>query len=303
MLINDYKQCLKNINKDDYVKIFREYDISELLKSLDKITKNRIHPYKLDALLDKFRQIRMKFNGNTMEEIRKIVLLKCAITNWNDIISNKYPISIQEQYRHNFERFLKICRHRKGWADYLEDVYWKDLAMARQQIFPAGAQIIEAYSGVSWKQGLSLKISQSIHFLSFLCKSGGKEGYYQIHTHTPELSKFNERGWSDCYIRIAEMLKKNKKIKGMFGASWFYDPQLEEISPRLTYLQKVPLRNGAKSFHIGEDKSGNAIAKSKTRMKLYNEGKYLPQTYLLIWLRKDLIDWVDRNDRKHTSTS
>ncbi len=298
MLIDDYKQCLNDINKKKYIQIITEYNISELLISLDKKNANQIYPYTLDDLSNTFHQIRTKFNEDTMEVIRKIVLLKCAIANWNDIFSNKYTKSIQEQYKQTFERFLKICNHGQGWGQNIDDVYWKDLAMARQQIFPAGAGIVEAYSGIGWRQGLSLNISQSIQFLSLISKANGKKGYYQIHTHTPELSKFNEQGWIECYIRIAGMLKKNKKIKGIFRSSWFFDPKLEKISHRLMYLQKIPLTNGAKIFHVEKDNSGNALIKSKTRMKLYSEGKYIPQIYLLIWLRNDLIDWADRNNKK-----
>ena len=87
-------------------------------------------------------------------------------------------------------------------------------------------------------------------------------------------------------------LEKYKPIKGVFRASWFCDPELENISPRLMYLQKTPVENGANFFYIGEDRTGNAFAKSKTRLKLYNEGKYKPKAYLLVWPRKELIKWA-----------
>ena len=80
----------------------------------------------------------------------------------------------------------------------------------------------------------------------------------------------------------------------MFGAGWVFDPQLECISPRLMYLRNMPLHNGAKIYHVGEDRTGNAIAKSKTRLNLYNEGKYVPQAYILIWPRKELIAWANQ---------
>jgi len=128
---------------------------------------------------------------------------------------------------------------------------------------------------------------------------GRKLGYYQIHTHNRELNEFNEQGWNDCYIRIAEMLEKHEEVKGLFGASRFYDPQLENISPRLMYLQKIPLQNGAVCFSAGEDCTGNALAKSKTRIKLYQEGKYIFMSYLLVWPRKELIKWAKTYNGKN----
>jgi hypothetical protein len=91
---------------------------------------------------------------------------------------------------------------------------------------------------------------------------------------------------------VAEMLERHEEIKGMFGASWFYDPQLENISPRLMYLQKIPLAGGAQMFYMGADRTGNALAKSKTRLKLYEEGRYRPQEYMLVWPRKELMAWA-----------
>jgi hypothetical protein len=292
MLLNDFKKCLEEVNKQCSL-YYEKYNISDLLTVLDKEPTDRIRPYKIDTLEEKFNQILDKHGTKAFNEVRKVVLLASVIKYWEDIHSDQYPQSIKEQYERNLKRFLDTCHREMGWADYDEDVYWKDLSMARQQIFPAGAQIVEAFSGIGWRQGLSINLLQSLKYVSLILSLGGRIGYYQIHTHIPELSEFNEKGWNNCYGRIAEMLERNEEIKGMCGGSWFYDPQLEFISPRLMYLQRIPLNNGASLFHVGEDKTGNAIAKSKTRLNLYNKGKYKPQSYLLIWPRRELIEWAN----------
>lgn len=291
MKSDDFKQCLASL-KDKYHDLYIEYKISESLMSLNKVPSNRIHSYRLDSLADKFDQILEKYNKKTRDELRKIVLLECVMTSWNDIFSDKYPESIQIQFVRNLGRFMAICNREQGWGEYTDDVYWKDLGIARQQLFPAGPIVVEAYSGFGFKQGLSRHLFQSISFLKLLLISGGRRGYYQIHTHTQLLSEFNEKGWVNAYTGIAEMLIKYRNIKGVFGAAWFRDPQVAKISPRLTYLHKTPSENGAKLFYAGDDFSGNAFAKSKTRLKLYNEGKYVPKSYLMIWPRKELIAWA-----------
>lgn len=297
MKLNDFKRCLDDL-KAQNDNVYKEYGFSNLLTSLDKQPKDRIHSYKIESLSNKYKTVFEKHGQGTFESLRKIVLLESVITSWENIFSDKYPQSIQEQYKITLNRFFQFSSTEEGWGKYNEDVYWKDLSIARQQMFPAGAQIVEAYSGFGLKQGLSLNMLQSVRFLTLIAKSGGREGYYQIHTHMPELSEFNEAGWNSCYVRLAEMLEKNARIKGMVGGSWFYDPQLEHVSPRLMYLQKVPINGGAKLFHIGKDTTGNPFAKSKTRRKLYDEGKYIPQSYLLVWPRKELMDWADRFKRK-----
>lgn len=255
---------------------------------------NIIQSYKLEALSLIFNQISESFGVEKIEECRKAFIVECLLENWEEIFSQKYPDCVQQQFMKTSKRILAMCQSsEKGWGEYNEDVYWKDLAIARQQMFPAGAQVVEAYSGFGLQQGLKGSILQYIRFIRMVIHNKGKTGYYQIHTHTPELGEFNEIGWYDCYIRIAEMLKINKKIKGIFGSSWFYDPFLAEISPRLMYLQRVPLDNGAERFYIGIDRTGNAFTKSKTRFQLYNEGKYIPKSYLIVWSRGQILKWAN----------
>jgi hypothetical protein len=83
----------------------------------------------------------------------------------------------------------------------------------------------------------------------------------------------------------------------MFGASWFYDPALDEISPRLGYLRKTPIAGGA--FFIQgdatEEDKRNALSTSSTRQKLYDEGKYIPRSHMLIWGKNDQINWANKH--------
>lgn len=272
--------------------ILMSYDFSNVFFSLKNERFDEIKPYKIELLVNKFKQISERESPDKLETIRKIVILECLISSWDELYSEKYPLSIQQQFMKNAERFLNMSQNANGWGHFNDDVYWKDLAIARQQIFPAGAGIVEVYSGIGLRAGLSLNVLKTFSFLKFLFSSGGDKPYYQIHTHTPLLSDFNEQGWCECYLRIAEMLIKNKNIKGVVRGSWFCDPALESISPWLTYLQKMPVENGASLFFLRKDQTGNAFSKSKKRLKLYNDGKYQPKTYLLTWPRNELIKWA-----------
>lgn len=293
MKIEDFKRLLGSLKKP-YQKIYNDYKFLDILSQLDLKTINRIHPYNLDVINSRFKLISQMYDNTTFESIRKIVLLEALIKSWNDIFSDKYPKSIQEEYQKNFNRFFELSTQEEGWGNYKDDVYWKDLSIARQQMFPLSSGVVEAFSGFGFKQGLNRDLFQNINFIKLILTSGGRKGYYQIHTHTPLLSNFNEKGWFESYIQIAEMLSIHEKIKGVFRGSWFCDPAIKRISPHLKYIQEIPVKNGAKLFHVGEDLSGNAFSKSRTRKTLYNEGKYTPQLYLLIWPRRKLISWADQ---------
>jgi hypothetical protein len=145
-----------------------------------------------------------------------------------------------------------------------------------------------------WLFNRPYRALQSIWFLLF--KMNGSKPTYEIHTHSANLNDFNPAGWNRCYVRIGQLLKLNPEIKGMQGSSWFYDPALAQISPRLAYLREVPCENGAHVFFVrNEGKGSNALAKSKSRGDLYDQGKYTPKAYLLVWPRQKLIDYSDQN--------
>lgn len=295
----DFLNRLEAENKD----ILSNHNLSKLLVSMKQERFDKIQPYKLDSLTSIFDKILISKNGKEVEKCRKIVILECLLSSWSDILSEKYPQSVQDRFKKNIQRILNVCQSEEGWSRQSEDVYWKDLAVARQQMFPAGARVVEIYSGFGLRQGFSINPLQSLKFLKLLADSGGRAGYYQSHTYTPALDEFNEKGWIDCCVSVAEMLEKYVEIKGLFCSSWLYDPQLERISPRLMYLQTLVLSNGGRSFYVGEDRTGNALVKSPTRNKLYREGKYKPRSYMLVWPRKELIRWgknfkIDENQKR-----
>lgn len=298
MLKENYTECLSRLTKQldrEVVNTQNSVDIETIIASLDVGYGEHIDSYLPEFLDGQLKQM----DSNLKALTQKVVILQCALNNWSAIFEGGYADSIVAQYHKTFNRFLATCETQEGWSKELDDYYYKDLSMAQRIMFPAGAQVTETSAGFGIKQGLQGGLFDSMRFLWLTAIQGGCKGYYQIHTHTPELSEFNPQGWNDCYLRIAEMLELNPQVKGIFGGSWFYDPQLKTVSPRLMYLQSVPLENGARSFYTHDDTSGNAIYSSKTRRKLHDEGKYTPQCYLLIWPREAMIRWAREYKNSH----
>ena len=83
----------------------------------------------------------------------------------------------------------------------------------------------------------------------------------------------------------------------MFGGSWFYDPVVSQISPRLAYLSDVPKQGGAKFFLAAKsgDFAHDAISTSPSRRKLFDEGRYKPASYMMIWSKNAQIYWARQN--------
>ncbi|MDA0933181.1 MAG: hypothetical protein O3C51_06955 [Planctomycetota bacterium] len=176
-----------------------------------------------------------------------------------------------------------------------QDVFVKDLAIAAQRLFPAGAQSFHR-SGVP-RSALVEALSPSgmVRGLRFFARVGGFKPWFAIHTHTPDLAEFHEDGWRAMYRRIAATLRRHQDVLGVFGSSWFFDPRVADFSPRLAYLRSIPVEHGALSLRLRRDATSVelATAKSATRRRLVAEGQYRPNSYLLAWHRDDLIRWSD----------
>ncbi|QYU70256.1 hypothetical protein J4558_09120 [Leptolyngbya sp. 15MV] len=79
----------------------------------------------------------------------------------------------------------------------------------------------------------------------------------------------------------------------MIATSWFYDPVVSEISPRLAYLRRVPMENGAVAVSHGTTQFDidSATATSPTRRAMYEDGTYLPQCWSILWPRAAMLAW------------
>ena len=111
-----------------------------------------------------------------------------------------------------------------------------------------------------------------------MLRLGGRGPLFRMHLDSRHVEELNLLGRNQCFARIAELLEAMPGVRGLVGTSWFYDPQLERISPHLHYLRKVPMDGGAflRIDGPGEIHTQRATARSETRRRLYEEGKYSP---------------------------
>lgn len=204
-------------------------------------------------------------------------------------ILTQYPVSVDYMIRSIVEESDE--RYGNRTESYLD----RDLRMAEGLTVPAGAQVIDLRAWLSRSfyryQGPTTNLQRAAFVFLRL---GGLGPLLRIHTDTRNLLDFNAAGWNACYARIADLMHVMPEVKGMVGTSWFYDPQLSDISPNLRYLRAVPTESGAflRIDGPGEIHTQRAITRSQTRKKLYEEGRYLPICATLVWRRKRLLAWA-----------
>jgi hypothetical protein len=175
--------------------------------------------------------------------------------------------------------------------DYSSDDFSKDMALASGRVWHGGAQFVEPRMGVSRRALLQGGVPTFLNGLLTLARLRGHYPLYEIHTAAQCLRYFSPEGWTACYKQIARAFQNDPEAKGVFGTAWFFDPLLRSISPNLRYLYEFPLAHGATFLKVGnsEGSTASALMKSNTRRRLYEEGKYRPQQYLMLWSRDRLL--------------
>jgi hypothetical protein len=238
--------------------------------------------------------------------LKRALVAKLALKLPGIVKRMNLPPSILELYPDAFGRladFLQNIGHDP--YDSTSDFFCKDIRFVLGLSVPCCAQIVDMHSMFYFRTlVLSCLRSKDVSAIKRYFLIEGYRAWFQIHTESRYLDEFNEHGWDRCYLRVAELLKRKKDITGMVGTSWFYDPQLLKISPRLAYLQSCPQERGAFFLRHGSEQSDIAMAikTSETRRRLYQEGKYIPVCYSMLWPRKELIAWAEQMQQSISST-
>lgn len=223
------------------------------------------------------------------------LLSKLAIKTPNLIESENLPNSILKYYPSMFDR-LSVLLNKVAEAS-LDDSYnlFNRVGFVLGINVPCGAQMLDLRSTIPFTSAvLSIYRERSPRTFIRYLRCNGYGTWLRGHTDLGYLDEFNEEGWDKFYLRIAELLLRRKKVRGLVGTSWFYDPQLLNISPRLSYLQLRQIDRGA--FLLRHRSTAMdimfATQASATRRKLHQEGLYTPVSYSLIWDRNEIIKWA-----------
>ena len=168
--------------------------------------------------------------------------------------------------------------------------------------FPCVAQVVEQFGGVPRSLLFRGGFAQAMSLGAYLARVRFANNHLQIHTHTPMLDGFNPAGWQRCFELAAQMLLSRPDYPGLIGSSLFYDPEILSVSPRLSYLSKIPLAGGAFRVRVGSSPKDIELATStsSTRRDLFAQGKYTPTSWMMIWPRSCMLDWykylIKKND-------
>jgi hypothetical protein len=250
----------------------------------------KIFPKKARDLID---EIRTRSGEAACRRFLRHVLAQTVIGTVGSERFRRLPPRVAAQQARQLARIAANSDNDSEWLRLDHDLFQKEFGIASMRLYAAGAQLVDFRCGIPrsviWRGGAA----GSLFKLRSILQTGGFRPYFEIHTHEFMLDGFNEQGWNECYHCCSELYALHPEVRGMFGASWFYDPSLSRVSPRLAYLQEIPTAGGARLFFFerGGSAINNSLSTSPTRRKLYEEGKYFPQSYMLAWGKAAQIAW------------
>ncbi len=180
--------------------------------------------------------------------------------------------------------------------EYDTDYFIKDVRYALGLTVPAGTLSFDLRYRIGPKLALRSLVRGDVGCAVDYLRWQGWGRWYNGHIDSRDPDGVSPAGWTECFKRIAPVLKANPDVRGVVQVSWFYDPVVTDISPRLAYLRSIQTDNGAFLIRLGPSAYDreNATAKSETRRKLVEEGRYEPTGYLVAWPSQRLIDWAER---------
>lgn len=230
--------------------------------------------------------------GNEYPALPRLVLAM-LVADTNIGIISQWPDTVRTELIRQDYRIIASCEDTATTLSFDHDVVQKDLGIARLELYPFRARVVERSSGVPLRLLLTGALPSAISLGIVLLMQGGRRPYYEVHTHTPMLDGFNVEGWTACFEMTADMMEVQQYVKGVIGISWFYDPAIASISPHLAYLHALPLSGGAYLLRCKSSAKDVALATatSATRRTLFESGKYTPTSHAFIWQRKDLLRW------------
>ena len=216
-------------------------------------------------------------NPSHQKQLSKLYLVQRERYTFLKLERSTLSQEVKTLYERNFERILSKIESKgedTGFYLYPNDKFHKDLGVCSLKIIPLGVAKINVCTVPKrfiLKGGFKPFISGlSTIYIGF----DGFKPVYEVHidSHDPDfMAEFSPEAWLRFFKRVASLMEMDHRIAGDYGIAWFLDPELDTVSPKLTYIREVLIDNGAKLFYIGpsENATRDALTKSPTRRKLY----------------------------------
>jgi hypothetical protein len=280
--------------------ICRRFPISAYIDDVKSYPEIRMHSYFRPRRKRIFSTIQKDYGFHAIALYQKLSLCFFIINSLNHLKSKSLPQGVLLNLHSWYQRVVKdFDRQPDTYYDISKIDFNIDFGVCCLKSLPIGGAWFVKIRMINPRVLLTFDVRQMKRILGcILFKTKGYFRYCVIHTVPRYLLRFNCKQMNLAYKEIGELMKYQPKIKGIFRKSWFLDPNLENISPELTYLREIPQQNGAIFFEVGTTHQDivDSLAFSPYRRKLHEEGKFFSVVYGYIWPKKEFLEWLSQKN-------
>ena len=173
----------------------------------------------------------------------------------------------------------------------------RSLFESMRAYFRAGIFWIER-TGIPRRWIVQVPSRQRIRLAQYIAtRLGGFKPVWQTHLQRqPRGIHMTEETFVRAHLEIARALKRHPQVRGIASTSWYYDPEIDAVSPRLGFVHELLAANGCFVFEIPCDDAmrASALYGSRARQQAYSEGTYRPRAFARLWGRDAFLSWAER---------
>ena len=275
------------------------FPISVYIEDVKSFPQFRIHSYFRPRRKRILSEIEKRYGPLAYALYQKLALASFMKDSLDRLKSKHFPEGVIRQIDSWYQRVVQdFDRQPDSYYDISKLDFKIDFGVCCLKNVPIGGAWFVQLHMVNPRVFLTFDIRRIKQILGCIVfRTRGLSPYCIIHTVPRYMLRFNCRQMNMAYKEIGELMNCYPGIKGIFRKSWFLDPNLEDVSPEITYLREIPQHNGAVLFEAGTTRQDvrDALAFSPYRRKLYEEGKFLPTVYGYIWPRKEFLEWLQNS--------
>jgi hypothetical protein len=302
-LKEEIQSCINQLQEDIYdvsPQIPRKFPISTYIRDIKSCAEINMHGYFRSRWKKIFSKIQQRYGLHALALYHKLAMASFMKDSLEQLTSKSSPKGVIHNIHSWYKRVIKdFYRQPDSYYDISKLDFNIDLGVCCLKSLPIGGAWFVKIRMIHPRVFLTFDIRQLKKILQCVFfKTGGFYPYFVIHTVPRYMLRFTCQRMNLAYKEIGELMKYNPKIRGIFRRSWFLDPDLEQVTPKLTFLREIPQNNGAILFEGGTShhEITESLAFSPVRRKLYREGKYIPTAYAYIWPRKVFLEWLSHTD-------
>ena len=238
--------------------------------------------------------------AEALEQYHRVVLAKAIEATSARLAAAELPDSVRQLVEAEHGRILRDLRlPKRSFYFHDNDAFAKDLALASLRLLPCGSELVDPASGLPRSIALRSGLGQAMRMIWIGLRDRGYRPWFECHWDRRLLPFFTATEYDRFYCRVAELLERHPKAKGLMTSSWWFDPAVAAISPELAFLSATPMANGADRLRVGVHPiaTKDALRFAKERSAEHAAGRYHPCVYMLAWGRGPLITWAERMRR------